>query len=200
MKASAPLRVLLQPPQRRGAVFAARHAERGRLVSGLTRHCDGLQACMPKLQRKALCRFSAFDAVHRKCDRRRWAPCALPGDTNVRLEKDLDGRIWALLLPAIAAVFLDPLMALTDTGISWLIADVAHLQLSCVAERSWQCLLREQCSGYAVIVGSLGTVPLGAVGLSNLIFFFCTVLFSFLLAVITPRVAQAKAQGQHEQV
>lgn len=49
------------------------------------------------------------------------------------------------------------------------------------------------------IVGTLGTVPLGAVGLSNLIFFFTTVLFSFLLAVVTPRVAQAAATGDQAQ-
>ncbi|KAK9812589.1 hypothetical protein WJX73_010830 [Symbiochloris irregularis] len=64
-----------------------------------------------------------------------------------------------------ASVFLDPLMALTDTA----------------------------------IVGRLGTLQLGAVGLSNLIFFFSTVLFSFLLAVTTPRVASAKARGEHDE-
>ena len=52
----------------------------------------------------------------------------------------------------------------------------------------------------AAIVGRLGTMQLGSVGLSNLIFFFCTVLFSFLLAVITPRVAQAKARDHHKEV
>ena len=31
-------------------------------------------------------------------------------------QRDLDKRIFALLLPAVVAVFLDPLMALTDTG------------------------------------------------------------------------------------
>ncbi|KAK9865997.1 hypothetical protein WJX84_009925 [Apatococcus fuscideae] len=45
------------------------------------------------------------------------------------------------------------------------------------------------------IVGRLGTVPLGAVGLSNLVYFFTTVIFSFLLVVTTPRVAAAVAQN-----
>jgi len=45
----------------------------------------------------------------------------------------------------------------------------------------------------AAIVGRLGTLPLAAVGLSNLLFFFCTVFFSFLLVVTTPRVASAVA-------
>ncbi|KAK9819566.1 hypothetical protein WJX81_006785 [Elliptochloris bilobata] len=43
------------------------------------------------------------------------------------------------------------------------------------------------------IVGRLGLVPLGAVGLSNLVHFFATVFFSFLLVVTTPRVADALA-------
>ena len=47
----------------------------------------------------------------------------------------------------------------------------------------------------AAIVGRLGPAPLGAVGLSNLVFFFCTVFFSFLLVVTTPRVANAVAGG-----
>lgn len=45
----------------------------------------------------------------------------------------------------------------------------------------------------AAIVGRLGLVPLGAVGLSNLVHFFATVFFSFLLVVTTPRVADALA-------
>lgn len=42
-------------------------------------------------------------------------------------------------------------------------------------------------------MGRLGLVPLGAVGLSNLVHFFATVFFSFLLVVTTPRVADALA-------
>ena len=38
--------------------------------------------------------------------------------------RELDGRIWALLLPAIVAVFLDPLMALTDTGVALLVCSL----------------------------------------------------------------------------
>ena len=50
------------------------------------------------------------------------------------------------------------------------------------------------------IVGRLGTVPLGAVGLSNLVYFFTTVVFSFLLVVTTPRVAAAVAQDDFKEV
>ena len=49
------------------------------------------------------------------------------------------------------------------------------------------------CAARAAIVGRLGLVPLGAVGLSNLVHFFATVFFSFLLVVTTPRVADALA-------
>lgn len=50
------------------------------------------------------------------------------------------------------------------------------------------------------IVGRLGTLPLAAVGLSNLLFFFCTVFFSFLLVVTTPRVASAVANSKAQEV
>ena len=53
--------------------------------------------------------------------------------------------------------------------------------------------LRAAYAGCAAIVGRLGLVPLGAVGLSNLVHFFATVFFSFLLVVTTPRVADALA-------
>ena len=53
--------------------------------------------------------------------------------------------------------------------------------------------LRANCAACAAIVGRLGLVPLGAVGLSNLVHFFATVFFSFLLVVTTPRVADALA-------
>lgn len=49
-------------------------------------------------------------------------------------------------------------------------------------------------------MGRLGTVPLGAVGLSNLVYFFTTVVFSFLLVVTTPRVAAAVAQDNPKEV
>jgi hypothetical protein len=52
----------------------------------------------------------------------------------------------------------------------------------------------------AVIVGRLGMHQLGAVGLSNMVFFFVTVFFSFLLVVTTPRVADALAAGDAAQV
>ena len=41
---------------------------------------------------------------------------------------------------------------------------------------------------------------LGAVGLSNMVFFFVTVFFSFLLVVTTPRVADALAVDDRAQV
>ena len=52
----------------------------------------------------------------------------------------------------------------------------------------------------AAIVGRLGTIPLGAVGLSNLLFFFCTVFFGFLQVVATPQVANAVAQDNMKKV
>ena len=61
------------------------------------------------------------------------------------------------------------------------------------------CWLHPVCA-CAAIVGSLGTLQLGAAGLSNLVFFFCTVLFSFLLAVTTPRVAAATAENRGGEV
>lgn len=53
---------------------------------------------------------------------------------------------------------------------------------------------------HAVIVGQLGMVALGAVGLSNLVFFFVTVFFSFLLVVTVPAVADALALGDRPRV
>ncbi|CAL8469109.1 g8650 [Coccomyxa elongata] len=50
-----------------------------------------------------------------------------------------------------------------------------------------------------VIVGRLGMHQLGAVGLSNMVFFFVTVFFSFLLVVTTPRVADALALNNRRQ-
>ncbi|DBA86461.1 hypothetical protein WJX79_010137 [Trebouxia sp. C0005] len=76
-----------------------------------------------------------------------------------------DREIFAVLFPALLAIFLDPVMILVDTA----------------------------------IVGRLGTLPLAAVGLSNLLFFFCTVFFSFLLVVTTPRVASAVANHDLEE-
>lgn len=52
----------------------------------------------------------------------------------------------------------------------------------------------------AAIVGRLGAAPLGAVGLSNLLFFFCQAFFGFLLIVTTPRVANAVAGGNMSEV
>lgn len=52
----------------------------------------------------------------------------------------------------------------------------------------------------AVIVGRLGMHQLGAVGLSNMVFFFVTVFFSFLLVVTTPRVADALALNNRREV
>ena len=49
-------------------------------------------------------------------------------------------------------------------------------------------------------MGRLGAAPLGAVGLSNLVFFFCQAFFGFLLIVTTPRVANAVAGGDSAEV
>ena len=51
-----------------------------------------------------------------------------------------------------------------------------------------------------MIVGRLGMHQLGAVGLSNMVFFFVTVFFSFLLVVTTPRVADALALNNRREV
>lgn len=64
-----------------------------------------------------------------------------------------------------------------------------------------ECMMRYMdMDGAAVIVGRLGMHQLGAVGLSNMVFFFVTVFFSFLLVVTTPRVADALAVGNRDQV
>lgn len=52
----------------------------------------------------------------------------------------------------------------------------------------------------AAIVGRLGTAPLGAVGLSTLVFNFSNFLFSFLMTVTTPRVAAAAARDNRREV
>jgi hypothetical protein len=146
------------------------------------------------------------------------------------LSSPLDGDIFSLLVPAIVAVFLDPAMALIDTGGRTHPVPVSHLPRCacpplgeranakcggcCQAQKANQeaaklvseaaCLaasaqLRRRrvpdgrACARAAIVGRLGLVPLGAVGLSNLVHFFATVFFSFLLVVTTPRVADALA-------
>ena len=88
---------------------------------------------------------------------------AVPADgTSSSSAPSLDGEIARLLLPALAAVFLEPAMQVVDT---------------------------------ALVGGRLGTAALAALGLSNLVYFFATVLFSFLLVVTTPAVAAAEAKG-----
>ena len=65
------------------------------------------------------------------------------------------------------------------------------------------CNEQDTCSFWyfnAAIVGRLGAAPLGAVGLSNLVFFFCQAFFGFLLIVTTPRVANAVAGGDDAEV
>lgn len=61
-------------------------------------------------------------------------------------------------------------------------------------------LWQKGLSLFAAIVGRLGAAPLGAVGLSNLVFFFCQAFFGFLLIVTTPRVANAIAIGDSAEV
>ncbi|DBB10527.1 TPA: hypothetical protein ACH3X3_002065 [Trebouxia sp. C0006] len=99
---------------------------------------------------------TAFVAQHQAITQSRWKSF---------FTTRYDREIFAVLFPALLAIFLDPVMILVDTA----------------------------------IVGRLGTLPLAAVGLSNLLFFFCTVFFSFLLVVTTPRVASAVANQDLEE-
>jgi len=78
------------------------------------------------------------------------------------LASSLDADIFPLLLPALAAVFLEPAMQVADT---------------------------------AIVGGRLGVASLAALGLSNVVYFFSTAVFSFLLVVTTPAVAAAEARG-----
>lgn len=50
------------------------------------------------------------------------------------------------------------------------------------------------------IIGRLGTGPLGAVGLSTLLFMFSNLFFNFLTVVTTSAVANAAAEGDTEEV
>ena len=53
---------------------------------------------------------------------------------------------------------------------------------------------------FAAIVGRLGTAPLGAVGLSTLLFMFSNLFFNFLTVVTTSDVANAAAQNDFAEV
>ena len=121
-----------------------------------------------------------------------------------------DTEIFAVLVPALLAILLDPVMVLIDTGEQG--CPAWHLQSHVLLAKHPECiacelLLAGWCSAClkqrdacAAIVGRLGTLPLAAVGLSNLLFFFCTVFFSFLLVATTPRVASAVAKNELQQV
>ena len=52
----------------------------------------------------------------------------------------------------------------------------------------------------AAIIGRLGTAPLGAVGLSTLLFMFSNLFFNFLTVVTTSAVANAAADGDTSEV
>lgn len=52
----------------------------------------------------------------------------------------------------------------------------------------------------AAIIGRLGTGPLGAVGLSTLLFMFSNLFFNFLTVVTTSAVANAAAEDDAEEV
>lgn len=125
-----------------------------------------------------------------------------------------DREILALLIPALGSVFLDPAMQVVDTGAllnlglpycgKSLDSDAAYLHRAkkgfvITAYSLFLSVSISIISSPAAIVGRLGPEPLGAVGLSNLLFFFCTVFFSFLLVVTTPRVANALASGDKDQ-
>ncbi len=53
---------------------------------------------------------------------------------------------------------------------------------------------------HAAIIGRLGTAPLGAVGLSTLLFMFSNLFFNFLTVVTTSAVANAAADGDTSEV
>lgn len=50
------------------------------------------------------------------------------------------------------------------------------------------------------MVGQLGTQQLGAVSVGSLAVSFCTFLFSFLLFLTTPEVAEAVVKGDKDKV
>jgi putative MATE family efflux protein len=52
-----------------------------------------------------------------------------------------------------------------------------------------------QVADTAIVGGRLGVASLAALGLSNVVYFFSTAVFSFLLVVTTPAVAAAEARG-----
>ncbi len=52
----------------------------------------------------------------------------------------------------------------------------------------------------AALVGTLGSGPLAAVGLSSALFNFSNFLFSFLMVVTTPKVASAVARSKLDEV
>ena len=90
---------------------------------------------------------------------------AAPNSKTTFSASSLDADIFALLLPALAAVFLEPAMQVADT---------------------------------AIVGGRLGVASLAALGLSNVVYFFSTAVFSFLLIVTTPAVATAEARGDRQ--
>lgn len=95
-------RQLYQTPKRRAAcagnTVLAGSSQHLRPIAAASRWAPGVRHCRPPARK-----------------RRAAAPRCSTTDT-AELQGQLDGRIWTLLVPAIAAVFFDPLMALTDTG------------------------------------------------------------------------------------
>lgn len=67
---------------------------------------------------------------------------------------------------------------------------------SCNAPPTAHCLL----SCRTAIIGRLGTAPLGAVGLSTLIFVFSNLFFNFLTVCTTSSVANAAAEKNTAEV
>lgn len=132
------------------------------------------------------------------------------GSTSSRLgelvNSPFDADIRSVALPALASIMLDAIMLLVDTGAAalaplalyWLFTAVALYVLP-------ECL---RCNNsharvlslLAAIIGRLGTAPLGAVGLSTLIFVFSNLFFNFLTVCTTSSVATAAAEKDTAEV
>ena len=143
---------------------------------------------------------SSSEAVVRGC----------AGSTSSRLgelvNSPFDADIRSVALPALASIMLDAIMLLVDTGAAAL-APLALCRLPlllpgmCCRERPHRNNRpMSVLSLPAAIIGRLGTAPLGAVGLSTLIFVFSNLFFNFLTVCTTSSVATAAAEKDTAEV
>lgn len=142
------------------------------------------------------------------------------------LNSPYDGELFALAIPALAAMLLDPLGNIVDAGARRSAASLcaaatcsAWAEGSCyrVGRRGAGCSMRRADGRLhpptrpppmrptlptclAAMVGHVGTQQLGALSLGSLCASFATFMFSFLLVLTTPRVAAAMATGDKERV